>query len=94
MDGSPPRLVLSCRSPALLPRHFSICADVFAHHEGAQRAAHFYGYRVERQYNLSNQKLGAWLWDELKGWLLGLAFGTLFVELIYAIIRIAPSAGG
>ena len=50
----------------------------------------FYGYRVERQYNLSNQKLGAWLWDELKGWLLGLAFGTLFVELIYAIIRIAP----
>ena len=34
----------------------------------------FYGYRVERQYNLSNQKLGAWLWDELKGWLLGLAF--------------------
>ena len=50
----------------------------------------FYGYRVERHYNLSNQKLGAWLWDELKGWLLGLAFATLFVELIYAIIRIAP----
>ena len=50
----------------------------------------FYGYRIERQYNLSNQKLGAWLWDELKGWLLGLAFATLFVEIIYAIIRIAP----
>src|SRR5271167_2538897 len=50
----------------------------------------FYGYRIERHYNLSNQKLGAWLWDELKGWLLGLAFATLFVELIYAIIRIAP----
>jgi len=50
----------------------------------------FYGYRVEHQYNLSNQKLGAWLWDELKGWLLGLAFATVFVEVIYAIIRIAP----
>ncbi len=50
----------------------------------------FYGYRIERQYNLSNQKLGAWLWDELKGWLLGLAFATVFVEVIYAIIRIAP----
>lgn len=50
----------------------------------------FYGYRVERRYNLSNQKIGAWLWDELKGWLLGLAFGAVFVELIYAIIRIAP----
>ena len=50
----------------------------------------FYGYRVERRYHLSNQKLGAWLWDELKGWLLGLALGAVFVELIYAIIRIAP----
>jgi STE24 endopeptidase len=50
----------------------------------------FYGYRLEREYNLSNQKLGAWLWDELKGWLLGLAFSALFVELIYAIIRMAP----
>lgn len=50
----------------------------------------FYGYRVERQYNLSNQKLGSWLWDELKGWVLGLVFATLFVELIYTIIRIAP----
>lgn len=50
----------------------------------------YYGYRIERQYNLSNQKLGAWLWDELKGWLVGLVFATVFVELIYAIIRIAP----
>jgi STE24 endopeptidase len=50
----------------------------------------FYGYRTERQYNLSNQKLGAWLWYELKGWLLGLVMTTLFVEIVYAIIRIAP----
>jgi STE24 endopeptidase len=50
----------------------------------------FYGYRIERQYKLSNQKLGAWLWDELKGWLVGLVMTTLFVEIVYAIIRIAP----
>ncbi|HZD32512.1 MAG TPA: M48 family metallopeptidase [Candidatus Angelobacter sp.] len=50
----------------------------------------FYGYRTERRYDLSNQKLGAWLWDELKGWLLGLVMGAIVVELIYAIIRIAP----
>jgi STE24 endopeptidase len=50
----------------------------------------FYGYRLEHQYNLSNQKLGAWLWDELKGWLLGLAFATIFVDIVYAIIRVAP----
>jgi STE24 endopeptidase len=50
----------------------------------------FYGYRTERRYDLSNQKLGAWLWDELKSWLLGLVLGAIFVEIIYAIIRIAP----
>ena len=50
----------------------------------------YYGYRVERQYSLSNQKLGAWLWDELKGWLVGLGLTTVMVEVIYGIIRIAP----
>src|SRR5664279_5389150 len=50
----------------------------------------YFGYYIERQYNLSNQKLGAWLWDELKGWVLGLVFAAVFVELIYNIIRIAP----
>jgi len=50
----------------------------------------FYGYRIERQFNLSNQKLGAWLWDEVKGWLLGLVLAAFFVEIIYSIIRLAP----
>jgi len=50
----------------------------------------YFGFRLERRYNLSNQKLRSWLWDELKGWLVGLVMGTVFVEVIYAIIRIAP----
>ncbi len=50
----------------------------------------YLGFRLEHQYNLSNQKMRSWLWDELKGWLVGLALGALFVEIIYAIIRIAP----
>ena len=50
----------------------------------------FYAYRVERQYDLSNQKPGAWLWDQLKGFVLGLVFSVVFVGLIYGIIRIAP----
>lgn len=50
----------------------------------------YYGFRLEHQYHLSNQKLGAWLWDETKGWLVGLLLGGIFVEIIYAIIRIAP----
>lgn len=50
----------------------------------------YLGFRLEHQYNLSNQKIGSWLWDELKSWLVGLVLGTVFVEIIYAIIRIAP----
>jgi STE24 endopeptidase len=50
----------------------------------------YFGFRLEHQYQLSNQKLGSWLWDEGKGWLVGLVLGTIFVEIIYGIIRIAP----
>jgi STE24 endopeptidase len=50
----------------------------------------YLSFRLEHRYNLSNQKMRSWLWDELKGWLVGLVLGTVFVEIIYAIIRIAP----
>jgi STE24 endopeptidase len=50
----------------------------------------YISFRLEHQYHLSNQKSGAWLWDECKGWLVGLVLGTLFVEIIYGIIRLAP----
>ncbi len=50
----------------------------------------YYGFRLEHRYQLSNQKLRSWLWDELKGWLLGLALGTLLVELLYFTIRQSP----
>ena len=50
----------------------------------------FIGFRLERQYHLSNQKLRGWLWDECKGWLVSLVLGTIMVELVYGIIRVAP----
>jgi len=50
----------------------------------------FIGFRLEHQYHLSNQKLRSWLWDECKGWLVGLVLGAIMVEIVYAIIRIAP----
>ena len=50
----------------------------------------YYGFRLEHRYQLSNQKLGSWLWDELKGWLLGVVLGTLLVELLYYTIRQSP----
>ena len=50
----------------------------------------FYSFRLEHQFNLSNQKLKSWLWDELKGWLIGLVIATILVEMIYNVIRVAP----
>src|SRR5271169_2121075 len=50
----------------------------------------FIGFRLEHQYHLSNQKLRGWLWDECKGWLVSLVLGTIMVEIVYGIIRMAP----
>ena len=32
----------------------------------------YYGLRLERNFHLSNQKTRSWLWDEIKGFLVGL----------------------
>jgi len=47
-------------------------------------------FRLEHRYHLSNQKVRSWLWDECKGWLVSLVLGTIMVELVYSIIRVAP----
>src|ERR1700724_3835074 len=50
----------------------------------------YYGFRVEHRYNLSNQKLRAWVWDETKGFLVCVALASIFVEMLYFIIRQFP----
>ncbi len=50
----------------------------------------FYGFRLEHRFNLSNQRLGSWLKDSLKGWLLGLVLATILCEIVYALIRTSP----
>jgi len=50
----------------------------------------YYGFRLEHRYNLSNQKLRSWVWDETKGFLVGLVLATIVVELLYFIIRESP----
>ncbi len=47
----------------------------------------FYEFRLEHRYNLSNQNLGSWLWDELKGFLIGLIAATVVAELLYTLMR-------
>lgn len=53
-------------------------------------ALDFYGFRLERRYNLSNQKLRAWVWDETKGFLVGVVLASIIVEILYFIIREFP----
>jgi len=50
----------------------------------------YYGFSLEHRFKLSNQKFGAWVWDETKGFLLGLVLGSIVVELLYLIIRQWP----
>ncbi|MFY9676522.1 MAG: hypothetical protein WAK13_18830, partial [Terriglobales bacterium] len=50
----------------------------------------YYAFRLEHRFHLSNQRLRSWLWDEVKGLLLGLALGTIVVELIYLLLRQNP----
>src|ERR1700761_9418265 len=50
----------------------------------------YYGFRLERRFQLSTQKFRSWLWDEAKGFLVGLVLATIVVELLYFMIRESP----
>jgi STE24 endopeptidase len=50
----------------------------------------FYSFRLEHRFNLATQKLGSWLRDELKRWLVGLVLGTVLAEIVYGLMRTSP----
>jgi STE24 endopeptidase len=50
----------------------------------------YYGFRLERKFQLSTQKARSWLWDEAKGFLVGLVLAGIVVELLYFMIRQSP----
>ena len=50
----------------------------------------YYGLRLERRFQLSNQKTRSWLWDEMKGFLVGLVLAGVIAELLYFTIRQSP----
>jgi STE24 endopeptidase len=50
----------------------------------------YYGFRLEHRFQLSNQRLRAWIWDEFKGFLVGVILASIVTELLYFIIREAP----
>jgi Zn-dependent protease with chaperone function len=47
----------------------------------------YYSFRLEHRYQLSNQKLRGWIWDEAKGLLVSAVLAAALVELMYFIIR-------
>jgi STE24 endopeptidase len=50
----------------------------------------YYGFRLEHRFHLSNQRLRAWVWDELKGFMVGVVLAVIVAELLYFIIRQSP----
>jgi STE24 endopeptidase len=50
----------------------------------------YYGFRLEHNYHLSNQRLRSWLWDECKSLLIGLIMAAVIVELLYLLMRQVP----
>src|SRR5438034_6741597 len=50
----------------------------------------YYSFRLEHRFQLSNQRLRAWLWDEAKEFLVGLVLAAIVAELLYFIMRQAP----
>jgi STE24 endopeptidase len=53
-------------------------------------ALDFYGFRLERKFQLSTQAVRSWLWDEAKGFLVGLVMAAIVVEILYFMIRQSP----
>jgi STE24 endopeptidase len=50
----------------------------------------YYSFRLEEKFQLSTQKFRSWLWDEAKGFLVGLVLAGIVVELLYFMIRQWP----
>ncbi len=49
--------------------------------------SYYSSFVLPHRYGLSTQNLRAWLIDELKGGALGILFGGLVIEVIYALLR-------
>ncbi len=47
------------------------------------------GYVVEHEHQLSNQTLGRWIWQRVKGWLVGGVLGWLLLSGLYAVLWIS-----
>src|SRR5215472_4778736 len=47
----------------------------------------YYGFRLERRFQLSYMRFRSWIGDEAKGFAVGVVLAVIVVELLYTIIR-------
>lgn len=47
-----------------------------------------YSFRLEHRFQLSNQKFRSWVWDEIKGWLVGFIFVLVAAQFVYWMMRL------
>jgi STE24 endopeptidase len=52
--------------------------------------SYYESYYLPHRFEMSNQTLGGWLWDEVKGLLVGSLLGLIVLEVIYVVLRLSP----
>jgi STE24 endopeptidase len=50
----------------------------------------YYGFRLEHQFQLSNQRFSSWLKDEFKEFAVGAVLAGIVAEVLYFVIRQSP----
>lgn len=60
------------------------------HEAGSLPLAFYGGYLVEHRYGLSNERVGSWLLDELKGLALGFVLSLAGFSALYLVMRAWP----
>ncbi|GAB4477472.1 MAG: M48 family metallopeptidase [Anaerolineae bacterium] len=53
--------------------------------------AYYSGYVLPHRYGQSTQNLSGWVSDQIKGAVLGGVLGVIVVEMVYGLIRLAPT---
>jgi STE24 endopeptidase len=51
---------------------------------------YYSGYILPHRYELSNQSLGGWIADQVKGVLVGGILGLFVIEIVYFVLRVSP----
>ena len=52
----------------------------------------FSSHQIERDYGLSKQKMGSWLWDKVKGMLVVSVLGTIALGIVFISVRWCQSS--